>query len=1477
MKRLCIWRIDLYPALTWGNSLIQHIRFSKIRKVINCFKARFKMRNKASRVKYTLLLLFIFQYGIVAGQKVQPSTYKIQQTNTNAATRVCGTDMLLNNLRINGNFKAKEDSINQQILSISGSLGDSSFMLPVVFHIINPNPATITNAQIVILLNNLNDAFGKKGAYIASKGADTKIQFCLARKDPDGGNTTGITRTSSSFGIHFNPDIADEKLKNLNRWDPSKYINIWIVENIDKEISANFQCGVWSRLGEGGYATFPGSSMLSDGIVISGVSPGPMLPHEMGHYLSLYHTFEGLNCANSNCSTEGDRVCDTPPDASIGNSPSCNSPQNSCSTDTLSNHSNGFFLNDVPDLISDFMDYGNDGCHNEFTEGQAERMRAAIKTQRSGLLLNECNLPCAENITANFSRDNAQPVMGGVINFTNNSSGAGNYQWLVNNVVVSTSTNYSTSFSAAGSYKVTLKAFNSDANCFAAFTDFIIVTCGVTANFYTNKRTIASKFPVSTDSIYFANTSVNATAYQWMITFNGSTESVASTTANLNYVFMEPGNYTFRLIAINGTCSDTTISYPVFVADATQDGALFINNVECYQQTKVRLNFLVCNYGYATIPANIPISFYDADPSIAGAHKIGATFFLPNAIVGNCCYFGYTVVVDAGKPASNQLYAVFNDSGKTTPLVLPGTGMQELNYVNNITFAKDFQFKIAAVPATATMLPGDTLQLSETVLPPQANNSSFVWSTSQNMSCTNCANPFFIAPQKISTIKKLLVATSSLGCFDSSYVEIKIPPYNDFTITIDSIACAGKDSMFTGFTICNKFTKGSIPKGIKVSFYDGDPSLAAVNSLAKPFATKTANAANCVSFKSFIKRSNTGKVFAVVNDNGTSIPLTLPNDTSFIESNYLNNTASINYSPFTASITPATATLEPGDTLQLNGSGQPDSVFSFLWSTSQGLSCTTCQNPVLIAPKKTIIKKLIATNGYGCYDTSTITILVPPADDYTVTINSIDCSKNDSLFLNFSVCNSFKRGIIPKGLQVAFYDADPSTANAHLLGPVFINSADKIAKCATYAFTIKGISGGTIYAVVNNNGMVIPVIFPYDTTYLEKNYTNNISNFAYQPATVSLQPSDTTIFRKQRIPLTINTIVYDPSSTTWFTGDGYSLSCTNCLSPVVTVLSNSLVSMQTANQYGCLIKGVAKINIFPPDITVQILETSCFTNSTTRVKFVICMNNGYDSVLKSLPVSFYNGNPLSGNANLLSPTFYTQKISTSACDTFVHVVQSPDNGRLYAVVNDKGGNKAVIPDKAFEETNYVNDTTSRIAQKFVVTVSPADTIVFRNSIIQLSAASTGGIMTSYLWQPTDFLSCSNCPAPFITPPYSMQYKFIANNEYACIDTVEVNVKTIVGGKVDIPAAFSPNEDGHNDIFYILGGREISRIKDFSIYTRWGDKVFQVANVPANTPAYGWNGYVKGNPAMPGTYVYFVSIVFTDGKVQFYKGTVVLIR
>ncbi|MEO5996849.1 MAG: M43 family zinc metalloprotease [Chitinophagaceae bacterium] len=1224
-------------------------------------------------VKLLVIFLFMCDISVNAQHKILSPLTNSEGMYDPFTLKNCVSDILLNEQRKNPPFKAREDEINARILRVTQTLDDTIYTLPVVFHIIMQNPNSITDQNVIDKVKNLNDIFGKTGVYSSSMGADTKIKFCLARKDPDGGNTTGITRTSSFFGSDLESLIEDDKLKNLVQWDPSRYINIWLISNITTEIMAIFNCGTWTRLGEAGYAFLPVPSSKLDGIVLAANGGSTLLAHEMGHYLGLYHTFEGLRCTNNNCETDGDRVCDTPPDASTGSSSSCSNPTNSCSTDTLSNYSNGSFLSDVPDQITNIMDYGNDACHNQFTEGQAKRMKAVIITQRSQLLQNECDKPCPENSIANFTRNNWDPVPGNSVKFTSTGSGASNFSWYIDDVLINTTASFTHTFASVGKYKVTLKSYNNDPACYAAYSDDIIVTCGTHARFFTDKRIIASKMPIFTDSIRFTNNSVNATRYQWLMNYNMGPEQTVSTSKDYKHVFVNPGDYTFRLIATNGSCSDTTEFFPVPVADPTPDAVLAINTGQCYQQSKISLMIRICNNGYAPIAAKTPVTFYDTDPRKGGAHKLGTTFFFPVAITGHCCSSTYPFIIDS-VPGLNQIFAVVNDDGSTIPLNLPNTSLPETDYTNNIGFIDNLQIHVTVTPATATLVPGDTLQLSAQIINGFVS-PSFLWSSSKDLTCTTCPDPNFIADKKVYTVTKQLVVTNTFGCRDTSYAVIKIPPYDDFTVTIDSIKCAGTDSLYGWFTFCN----------------------------------------------------------------------------------------------------------------------------------------------------------------------------------------------------------SFKRGIIPQGLQLTLYDEDPASANAHLLAPVYSLNQLYNGKCFSFAHPFKRTHATKIYAVVNNLGTAVPISFPRDSSFTETDYSNNTTTFNYRPETVLLQPMDTTVFRKQSIPANIISTVYDPSSISWLPASGYSLNCTTCASPVVTLKDSSILQMQMFNQYGCLIEGKAALHVFPPDLTIKILETSCYTNATTLVKFKICMNNDYDSVNAGIPVSFYDGNPEIGSASLLGSVFYTGAKHPANCDTVYHIIPSPTTSNLFAVVNDKGNSPQVSPNQLVNETNYTNNTSDTSTAAFKARVTPADTTVLRFNHVQITGSVTGGILSSFNWKPASFLSCYNCISPIVTPAYSNKYSFIAQNENYCVDTAYANIKTLAGGVISIPNAFTPNNDGKNDVLYVMGNKDVSVVKEFAIFNRWGQKIFAASNTPANDPLFGWNGILNGQPAAAETYVYFATILFTDGSSKVFKGTVILVR
>ena len=446
------------------------------------------------------------------------------------------------------------------------------YVLPVVVHIIHDNGVgDIPDAQVFDAIEQLNNAFAHQGYYAdQGNGHDTQIQFCLAKRNPDGNATNGITRTSSPLtNMHIESD--DQNLKDLSRWHPNDYINIWVVNTISSQSSGS---------GVIGYAYLASAhGKPFDGIVCEagyfGTSPEKdvVLIHEMGHYLNLYHTFQG-GCTNDNCLTDGDRVCDTPPDQAIFSG--CNF--NSCDTDTDDNSANNPLATDVVDRTENYMDYSPFACYHAFTEGQVMRMHDAIEFARRSLLESKgCLEACTMPITAAFNASATEIAAGEMVAFTNLTTGGTVYEWSVNGVVFSDEMDADFTFNEVGTFKVVLNVGNDDANCLEETSILIDVKCPVVASFTTN-----TDEPVVGETFVASNSSQHATSFEWRI--NGL---LISTDLDLHFDFNNDGIYTISLKAMSGFCHDAHEYLIRVKSDNPCDGFL---TEHYFYQSKGQLN-----------------------------------------------------------------------------------------------------------------------------------------------------------------------------------------------------------------------------------------------------------------------------------------------------------------------------------------------------------------------------------------------------------------------------------------------------------------------------------------------------------------------------------------------------------------------------------------------------------------------------------------------------------------------------------------------------------------------------------------------------------------------------------------------------------------------------------------------------------------------------------------------------------------------
>lgn len=96
-------------------------------------------------------------------------------------------------------------------------------------------------------------------------------------------------------------------------------------------------------------------------------------------------------------------------------------------------------------------------------------------------------------------------------------------------------------------------------------------------------------------------------------------------------------------------------------------------------------------------------------------------------------------------------------------------------------------------------------------------------------------------------------------------------------------------------------------------------------------------------------------------------------------------------------------------------------------------------------------------------------------------------------------------------------------------------------------------------------------------------------------------------------------------------------------------------------------------------------------------------------------------------------------------------------------------------------------------------------------------------------------------------------------------------------KVFAPNVFSPNDDGINDRFTIMGGEDLLSISSLQVYDRWGNLVYQGNELQPGDYLAGWNGRQNGNEQGEGVYVYTAILLLEDGKERRLSGSVMLMR
>lgn len=192
-----------------------------------------------------------------------------------------------------------------------------------------------------------------------------------------------------------------------------------------------------------------------------------------------------------------------------------------------------------------------------------------------------------------------------------------------------------------------------------------------------------------------------------------------------------------------------------------------------------------------------------------------------------------------------------------------------------------------------------------------------------------------------------------------------------------------------------------------------------------------------------------------------------------------------------------------------------------------------------------------------------------------------------------------------------------------------------------------------------------------------------------------------------------------------------------------------------------------------------------------------------------------------------------------------------------------------------------SETVSLVApEQFLVdagdpqyTIGLGDTMLLK--AVTLNAAD-GPVKFSWSATGEKDISCADCSSTVAFPTYTSDVQLTAVDANGCRATDKVTIVVEKDKLLWTPTGFSPNDDGVNDLLHVFG-KKGTWVKEFKMFDRWGELLYQQTEFPVNSPVIGWDGRFNGKELPVGVYVWYIRAELLDGRENVYMGNTTLVR
>lgn len=340
----------------------------------------------------------------------------------------------------------------------------------------------------------------------------------------------------------------------------------------------------------------------------------------------------------------------------------------------------------------------------------------------------------------------------------------------------------------------------------------------------------------------------------------------------------------------------------------------------------------------------------------------------------------------------------------------------------------------------------------------------------------------------------------------------------------------------------------------------------------------------------------------------------------------------------------------------------------------------------------------------------------------------------------------------------------------------------------------------------------------------------------YIPGYVNMLTPDTAVCEMSTIQLRAE--VPDNYTFVWSPVSG--MVDPNRLDPTVTITHSQLFSLTASNPDCPDVTGSVYVSMDSlPRIFLPPLET-CGTDSIDIIPMV-------DPDLNNYLVKWTPSNNLRNDGSLINkfsgaPGFYSYNLS----------VKSPRLG-----------------------CNTDFPVTITVFEPVRLKLFPSDTIVKAGESFipryEGHGLGTENREESWTWWPPHLTNNPFVSNPVITPEKDVQMEVLVINENGCVDSGTIHITVEYESNYFLPNAFSPNNDGLNDVFGIQN-LKYEKLNSFRIFNKFGQEIFSTTD-----PNKGWDGTFKDKPLENGVYYYQIILTMPRGEKKELKGDVTLIR